>query len=207
MGADLGFGAAARVLVVDDDPGTVGLLERVLRAGGLEAVSASDGHAGLAAARAERPALAILDVNLPGLSGYEVCRALRAEYGEGLPIVFLSGERTESFDRVAGLLLGADDYLAKPFAPDELLVRVRALIRRSAPAHGHGAAATLTAREREVLSLLADGLDQREIAGRLVIAPKTCAKHIERILEKLKVHSRAQAVALAYREELVLARR
>ncbi len=207
MSADLIFSAAARVLVVDDDPGMIELLELLLRSAGLEPVAVSDGSAALEEARRRRPALVILDVNLPGLSGYEVCRALRAEHGAELPIVFVSGERTESFDRVAGLLLGADDYLAKPFAPDELLARVRALLRRTQPANGNGAAKALTGREREVLSLLAEGCDQREIARRLVIAPKTCAKHIERILEKLQVHSRAQAVALAYRHELVGARR
>lgn len=204
MGAESSFSAAARVLVVDDDRGHVELVELLLRAAGFEPVVAFDGRAALDAARAARPDLALLDVNLPGLSGYEVCRALRLEHGPSLPVMFLSGDRTESFDRVAGLLLGADDYLVKPFAADELIARVRALLRRSAPAGRVGA---LTAREREVLALLADGLDQREIARRLVISSKTCAKHIERILEKLKVHSRAQAVALAYREELVAARR
>ena len=60
----------------------------------------------------------MLDVQLPGMSGYEICRELRDEFGEGLPILFVSGFRTESLDRVAGLLVGADDYLVKPFAPD-----------------------------------------------------------------------------------------
>jgi len=130
---------------------------------------------------------------------------LREEHGAELPIMFLSGERRESYDRVAGLMLGADDYMTKPFAPDELLTRARGLMRRGVAAGaGRGA---LTSREREVLQLLAEGRTQREIAGSLVIAPKTCAKHIERILEKLSVHSRAQAVAVAYREELVAAPR
>jgi DNA-binding response OmpR family regulator len=194
--------AAAGVLVVDDDEMLLELVEAILEASGIEVTTAATGEEALARARCVRPALAILDVQMPGLSGYEVCRALREEHGGRLPIMFLSGERTESYDRVAGLMLGADDYMTKPFAPDELLARVRCLTRRGNAA-GVGRAGSLTSREREVLQLLAEGLTQREIARSLVITPKTCGKHIERILEKLSVHSRAQAVALAYRDDLV----
>ena len=149
-----------------------------------------------------RPAAVLLDVNMPRLSGYEVCRALRVEHGDGLPLIFVSGERTESYDRVAGLTIGADDFLTKPFAADELLARLRCVLRRAAP-RDTIAASGLTQRELEVLVLLAEGLDQVEIAGRLVLSESTVGKHIERILGKLGAHSRAQAVALAYREELV----
>jgi len=204
VGADRTGSAAARALVVDDDPGLLGLLTRLLELEDLDVTAVSSGEAALAAARDERPDLAILDVNLPGLSGYEVCRALRELYGPALPIVFVSGARTEPYDRVAGLLLGADDYLVKPFAPDELLARVRALLRRASGERPR--AGRLTAREHEVLQLLAEGLGQRDIADALVISPRTAGKHIERILEKLDVRSRAQAVAVAYRDDLVATR-
>ena len=204
MRADRTGSAAARALVVDDDPGLLGLLSRLLELEDLEVTAVSSGEAALAAAREERPDLAVLDVNLPGLSGYEVCRALRELYGPTLPIVFVSGARTEPYDRVAGLLLGADDYLVKPFAPDELLARVRALLRRAAGERPR--ASRLTAREQQVLQLLAEGLSQRDISDSLVISPRTAGKHIERILEKLEVRSRAQAVAVAYRDDLVAAR-
>jgi DNA-binding NarL/FixJ family response regulator len=184
VGADGNGGAAAKALVVEDDDGLLGLVRRLLELDGLDVIGVPSGEEALEAARAERPTIAILDVSLPGISGYEVCRELRRAYGPQLPILFVSGARTESYDRVAGLLIGADDYLAKPFAPDELL-------------------ASLTAREQEVLRLLADGLNQRDIADALVISPKTVGTHIERILEKLGVHSRVQAVALAYREGAV----
>jgi DNA-binding response OmpR family regulator len=202
--ADRTGSAAARALVVDDDPGLLGLLTRLLELEELDVTAVMSGEAALAAAREERPDLAILDVNLPGLSGYEVCRALRELYGPTLPIVFVSGARTEPYDRVAGLLLGADDYLVKPFAPDELLARVRALLRRAAGDRPR--ASRLTAREQQVLQLLAEGLSQRDISDTLVISPRTAGKHIERILEKLDVRSRAQAVAIAYRDDLVAAR-
>jgi DNA-binding NarL/FixJ family response regulator len=100
------------------------------------------------------------------------------------------------------LLLGADDYLAKPFAPDELLARVRRLVQRALPP-SLTIPSVLTKRELEVLGLLAEGLAQREIATRLTISEKTVGSHIERILSKLGVRSRAQAVALAFREDLV----
>jgi DNA-binding NarL/FixJ family response regulator len=118
-----------------------------------------------------------------------------------MPIVFVSGARTESYDRVAGLLLGADDYIVKPYAPDELLARVRHLVRRSqaitSPVTGN-----LTKREREVLRLLADGLRQDEIAERLFISRKTVSTHVANILRKLGVRTQTQAVALAFRDEM-----
>lgn len=203
MGADQKASAAARVLVVDDDALLLALLSDVLESAGFPVTAVTTGEDALLEARARRPAAVILDVHLPGLSGYEICRVLRETYRDTLPILFISGERTESFDRVAGLLLGADDYLVKPFAPDELIARVRALMRRTAPSIPQRMT-RLTAREREVLRLLAMGLDQRQIAVKLVITPKTVGTHIERILEKLGVHSRAQAVAAAYLDEHVV---
>ena len=133
------------------------------------------------------------------LSGYEVCRALKSELGSGFPVLFLSGTRTESYDRVAGLLVGADDYLVKPYAPDELLARVR-LVEPPVRTAVHSVRSKLTPREDEVLGLLADGLTQQEIASELAISPKTVGSHIEKVLRKLGVHSRAQAVALVFRE-------
>src|SRR5262245_23877237 len=100
----------------------------------------------------ETPELVVLDVQLPEMSGYEICRELREEFGEGLPILFVSGFRTEALDRVAGLLVGADDYLVKPFAPDELIGRVRALTRRGRAGISNGSTWGLTRREDEVRS-------------------------------------------------------
>jgi DNA-binding NarL/FixJ family response regulator len=164
-------------------------------------VAATAEHA-LTAVGSDLPDVAVLDVNLPGTSGYALCRKLREEAPGSLRIMFLSGERVESYDRVAGLLLGADDYMTKPFAVDELVARLHALARRRegrvAPS-----AHPLSPREREVLALLADGLRHREIAERLVISRKTVGSHVEHILEKLGVRSGPQAVALALRNGLL----
>ena len=95
----------------------------------------AEGEAALTSAAQARPSLVVLDIGLPRISGYELCREFRDLFGEDLPIIFVSGVRTENMDRVSGLLVGADDYLVKPFAPDELLARVRTLLRK-ASAHG-----------------------------------------------------------------------
>jgi DNA-binding NarL/FixJ family response regulator len=193
------------VLVIDDDDCIRQLMDAALVLGGLRVTTAATGEEGLELAATIDPDVVVLDVHLPGISGYAVCAELRRRVGEAIAILFVSGERTEPFDRVAGLLIGADDYLTKPLAPDELVERVRLLLRRGHKVNGARAliSAPLTPRESDVLRMLAEGLDQGAVAGRLVISPKTVETHIEHILTKLGVHSRAQAVALAYREDLL----
>jgi DNA-binding NarL/FixJ family response regulator len=193
------------VLVADDDSRFRSFLAALLAHVDFGAVEAADGRAAIAAAREHRPAAVILDVCLPGLSGYEVCRELRALYGNELPILFVSGERVEPLDRAAGMLVGGDDYLVKPVDPDEFLARFRRLLERRdvTPAAVVGSKVDLTRREIEVLQLVAEGLRMADIAGRLVISPKTVSSHVQRILAKLGVHSRAQAVAIAYEARLI----
>jgi DNA-binding response OmpR family regulator len=195
--------SGGRILIVEDDRAVRDLVAAVLQHAGFETNAVDTGDAALDAVGQERPTLVLLDVRLPDMSGYTVCRALREQRPDSVPIIFLSGERTEWYDRVGGLLLGADDYITIPFAPDELVARVRTLLRRAGGAAVSPARSSLTAREFEVLNLLADGLSQSDIAARLFISSKTVATHIEHILEKLEVRSRAQAVAYAYREGLL----
>ena len=195
-------GRLGTILIADHEVETRSLAAGVLQRAGYDVVEADSGDDVIDAARRELPRLVILEVTLPALSGYEVCHQLREEFGEGLPIILVSGERTEPFDRVAGILIGADHYVVKPFAPDELLARVRRLVRSRAPVAPR-VALKLTARETEVLRMLAEGLEQEEIAGQLFISRRTVGTHIENILRKLGVRSRTQAVALAYREDLV----
>jgi DNA-binding NarL/FixJ family response regulator len=190
-----------RILVVDDDAGFRELVSSLLGRIGCETYEAATGEEALAAAHLERPALVLVDVRLPGLTGYEVCAELRDEFGDGLPIVFVSSDRTEPNDRVGGLLIGADDYLVKPLDPNEFLARVRRLLAHSASVAADSSS-KLTKRELQVLRLLADGLDQAEIAGELFVSPTTVATHIQRVLTKLGAHSRAQAVAFAHRDHL-----
>ena len=200
------------VLVVDNDPLFRAFVRDPLERAGFDVLEAEDGERALDAVSRRSPELVLLDVCLPRASGYEVCHELRGRFGDALGIIFVSGERTESIDRVSGLLLGADDYVVKPFDPDELLARVRTVLRRvsrpSEESNGNGtgngfADAELTPRELEVLELLADGLTQTQIARQLVISPRTVGTHIQNLLGKLDVHSRAQAVALAHRLGLV----
>ena len=121
-----------RVLVVDDDEKIAASVRRALVYDGYAVDVASDGVAALAHVRDEPPDLVILDVMLPGLDGLEVCRRLRADSTADLPILMLTA-RDATADRVRGLDMGADDYLVKPFAYEELLARVRALLRRRSP--------------------------------------------------------------------------
>jgi len=190
------------VLVVDDDRDLCRLVKRLLEPLGYEVHEASTAGRALAVAAHERPAAVLLDVHLPDMSGYEVCRRLRDDFGDDIAIVFLSGKRTEEFDRTAGMLLGADDYIVKPFTRGEFIARVRRAIDRSSPGQ-RALRGDLTPRELEVLKLLADGLGQKKIAQALFITPKTVATHIQRILTKLDVHSRAEAVAYAHRSRIV----
>lgn len=120
------------VLIVEDDPSISLGLRINLEAEGYRVLAAEDGEKGLESARAEHPQLIILDVMLPGLNGFEVLRTLRQE-GHSMPIIVLSA-RTGEMDKVTGLELGAEDYVAKPFSLAELLARVRAALRRGRPA-------------------------------------------------------------------------
>ncbi|MGH2405959.1 MAG: winged helix-turn-helix domain-containing protein [bacterium] len=118
---------AQRILVVDDEPHIVELVRYNLTQEGYEVITAGDGEAALARARADRPELIILDIMLPGSDGLEVCGQLRRE--TGVPIIMLTAKSGE-LERVVGLEIGADDYVTKPFSPRELIARVRAVLRR-----------------------------------------------------------------------------
>jgi len=189
------------VLVVDGDRAARAQAGGALERAGYRVCGFGNGADALAAAAAEAPALVLLELQLPDVTGYELCRQFRESHGDGLPVFLMSGERTQSIDRVAGLLIGADDFIIKPFELDELVARVRRFVERrtrqrnSAPA----AVADVTPRELEVLTLLAEGNDQNQIALELGISPKTVATHIQHLLAKFGAHSRAQLVAHAYK--------
>jgi DNA-binding NarL/FixJ family response regulator len=200
-------GETRPVLIVDGDAGFRMFASRLFLRAGFPTSEAVTGAQALERARKTRPLLILSEVCLSDISGFEVCRALRDEFGDGLPIIFVSGKRTDPLDRATGLLVGGDDYLVKPANPDELLARVARLISRRRRGHATWSRARdeaeLTERELEVLRLLADGVRPKEIAIELVISPKTVASHIQNITGKLGVQGRAEAVAVAYRQGFV----
>ena len=159
----------AHVLVVDDDPRILSMMRRILELDGYRVVTAAEGDAALETLRREQVDLVVLDVMLPGADGFEVCRTVRRE--SPVPILMLTA-RDEAVDKVNGLDCGADDYVVKPFDAEELLARVRALLRRVQPrqvevlryldvelvpsereARRDGELLDLTAREYELLEL------------------------------------------------------
>ncbi|EGO65231.1 response regulator transcription factor [Acetonema longum] len=121
--------AAAKILAVDDDPKILKILRHCLEKEGFQVAAAADGEAAVKAAKLDRPDLVILDLMLPKLNGLDVCKRLSAE-AEDLPIIILSAKGDE-LDRIVGLRMGVDDYVAKPFSPTELVLRVRAVLRRA----------------------------------------------------------------------------
>jgi two-component system OmpR family response regulator len=122
----------ARLLVVDDEPNIRELLSASLRYAGFDVATAADGQEALRAARASRPDLLVLDVMMPGVDGFDVVRRMR---GEGLqfPVLFLTA-RDSTDDKITGLTLGGDDYVTKPFSLEEVVARIRAILRRHAGA-------------------------------------------------------------------------
>ena len=193
---------AGGVVIADGNDGERALTSGVLQRAGFETVEVGTGAEALAALDAGNVALVVLEVSLPDMTGYEVCREIRTRKGEGLPVFFLSSMRTEPLDRVAGLMLGADDFIVKPFDDNEFVARVRRFVTRGAlPPELEGKAAAspqLTRREAEVLELLVEGRRQQEIADQLSISDKTVATHIQNLLGKFAVHSRAELIARAY---------
>ncbi len=190
---------AAHALVVTGDhvrDDYVRLLERL----GLEADSFSTADAAMASLRRSAPAVAILEVEDGGCN---MLRELRDRFGPEIPVVLVSADRTTPADVVAGLLIGADDYAAETMDAEEFIARVRRLIDRTRRVPSAtvdlSRLSTLTAREGQVLSLVAEGRSQKQIATTLGISVKTVGAHMQNLLSKLGLHSRVEAVALAVR--------
>lgn len=203
------MGSCGTILVVDGEDATRFVAARVATRLGCAASAAENADLALERLDGLEPAAAVIGVELPGaISGLEVMRELHERFGSDLPVLLVSAERTAPLDRTAGLMLGADDYLAKPLDEGELLARLRRSLRRALNGNGNGKGSSngdagLSPREHEILALLAEGKTQRDIAAALVISPKTVSTHIQHLLAKLGVNSRAQAVAAAYRLGLV----
>lgn len=202
---------AARVLLIDDDVRLQELLTSYLGENGVQVVGALDGPRGLAALDGGGFDAVLLDVMMPGMDGLEVCRRIRAK--SPLPILMLTAKGDEA-DRVVGLELGADDYIAKPFSPRELLARLRAVLRRASPtalserltageiqldvgtreARIAGKLADLTGLEFDILAALVrragrvvprDALLQEAGRGDIVVGERTVDVHISHLRQKL----------------------
>jgi len=132
----------ARLLVVDDEPNIRELLSASLRYAGFEVTAAADGDQAIALARSERPDLIVLDVMMPGRDGFDVVRRLRGD-GRPVPVVFLTA-RDATEDKISGLTLGGDDYVTKPFSLEEVIARIRTVLRRTRAVPGAAPAARLT---------------------------------------------------------------
>ncbi len=202
----------ALILVVDDDATVREVLVDYLRAAGFATAEAADGPAALALAAGQRPDLVLLDLTLPGLDGLEVFRRLRAGHG-ATPVVMLTA-RAEEPDRILGFEVGADDYVAKPFSPREVVLRVQSILRRAAPAgpattlgdadltldpaarraHLAGTELALTAREFDLLAFLVShpGVAfsreelMREVWGWEFGDSSTVTVHVRRLREKVE---------------------
>jgi DNA-binding NarL/FixJ family response regulator len=197
-----------RILVIDDDAKLRQQCVELLRLEGYEVLEARNGRQGVECARRELPDLVLCDITMPEMNGHRVLETLRNEPRTAhLPFIFLTGW-SEQGDVRAGMNLGADDYLVKPVAPDELFAAVAARLRRADDAAGPkrpaGEAAPaqleplgLTPREAEVLYWVARGKTNDEIATVLGIGLTTVKKHLESTFAKLGVENRTTAAAMA----------
>jgi len=195
-----------KILIIEDEPGIRENLVEILTLENHAPLAACDGQAGLELTRTYRPDLILCDVMMPGLDGYEVLKALRADAATArIPFVFLTA-RGERADVRAGMNLGADDYLIKPVRVNELLEAIAARLERASNHMGFKADFSsaepleklgLSAREAEILLWVAQGKTNSETGSILGISATTAKKHLEHIYEKLGVEGRNAATIRA----------
>jgi phosphate regulon transcriptional regulator PhoB len=205
----------AKILIIDDEPDVLDMLSMNLKNAGLKIITAENGETGMVKAKTEVPALIVLDLMLPKISGIEVCKLLKRDSAtSSIPIIMLTA-KSEEVDRIVGLELGADDYVTKPFSPRELLLRIQSVLRRSKTTetkaeklkigellldHARhevfvkGASIELTATEFKLLAVLMERRGRVQSRDRLlndvwgyesVIDTRTVDTHVRRLREKL----------------------
>jgi DNA-binding NarL/FixJ family response regulator len=209
------------VLVVDDDPASLGLLCDTLEQQGYTVLVAADGSTALQRLQRIEPDAILLDALMPGLSGFETCRRVKADPALAhIPVIFMTG-LSDTSHVVEGFASGGVDYVVKPVRAPEVIARLRTHARNARltrplredaaaatpplapePAAARLALAGLTRRETEVLAWLAKGKTNRDIGEILGLSPRTVNKHLEHIFQKLGVETRTAAAALAPRDEL-----
>ncbi len=219
------------ILVADDDPGTRLSISDYLELAGYSVISAENGQKALSMVSQYHPHLIVTDITMPQMDGYELVRLVRRQPAfRLLPVIFLT-ERTNTEERIRGYQLGCDLYLPKPFDLEELGAVIRNLLERSQmiesewrlrvqstqpsehdakteSTNGHKAQAIaltpdLTSREREVLTLLTDGLSNAQIGDRLHLSPRTVEKYVSSLLRKSESNNRAELVRFAMEHHLV----
>jgi phosphate regulon transcriptional regulator PhoB len=204
-----------KILIIDDEPDVLDMLEMNLKGGGFKVISAQDGEMGIRKAKDEQPGLIVLDLMLPKMSGLEVCKGLKKDPATmGIPVIMLTA-KSDEVDRIVGLELGADDYVTKPFSPRELVLRIKSVLRRASTESVKqermqlgdlvldmarhevvvdGAPINLTATEFRLLSVLMERRGRVQSRDRLlndvwgyesVIDTRTVDTHVRRLREKL----------------------
>jgi DNA-binding NarL/FixJ family response regulator len=209
----------AKILIVDDEPDCQTLLAMFLESEGYEIESANSGVEALTQFKENPPDLVISDILMPQMDGFELCRRLRASrLGQLIPFIFLSGQG-ELESRIEGYAIGADDYLVKPFEPDEILAKIKAQIDRSHRIHNEivrllyseqepEEAPTppriptppplpLTPAEERVFWEVIQGYTNKQISDRLFISPRTVQAHLSSIFGKLQLENRAKLIHFA----------
>ena len=193
-------GPAARILVVDDEPTIRRVVQAYLEKEGYSVIAAADGESAWQAFVSSQPALVILDLMLPGISGWDLCRRMQAHRPE-VPVIMLTA-RGEETDRIVGLRLGADDYVTKPFSPAELVARVQAVLRRvdkARPATAEGGNGSVPAAEESILTFGPLCIDPASFEARVDDNPVELTPSEFRLLLRLarnpnRVLSRGQLV-------------
>lgn len=203
------------ILIADDEQDVLQLVSANLKAAGFQVATACDGPSALTSARRDAPALVVLDIMMPGMSGLEVCRELKRQKSTAAIAILLLSARTEEVDRILGFELGIDDYMMKPFSPRELVLRVQAILRRRSPSVDHaeqlstgritidrkqhlvtiaGAPVEVTAIEYKLLCAFLERpgqvLSRESLLSRVwsvekSIAPRTVDTHLRRLRKKL----------------------
>ncbi|MBD2109200.1 response regulator transcription factor [Nodosilinea sp. FACHB-13] len=197
------------VLIVDDDPILQTALTRHLQAQGFEVMSATSGQEALDLLCNQPADVVVSDVVMPGMNGFEFCHHLRSSpAGEMVPFIFLSG-LGELTNRVQGHMLGADDYLVKPFSAQELIAKVKGAIARSQRLHStlkrmleqsalQPSPLPLTPAEERVFWEVVQGFTNKQIGEHLFLSPRTVQTHLSNMLAKLNLENRAQIVRFAF---------
>ena len=211
---------AADILVVDDNPANLELLAGILKPNGYKVRPVTSGVSALQAAKSAPPDLVLLDINMPEMDGYEVCKQLRGDAAlTDIPVIFLSAF-TETADKVRGLRGGGNDYITKPFQAEEVLARIEVHLKlrrqqSELKVENHllkekvrprikqdGLLSTLSLREREVLHWVREGKRNSEIAQILNISTHTVRHHLASVFVKLGVETRTAAIAILGNSDL-----